>query len=295
MRTKNINQGLPLSQCRTCAILKSILRKPLVLITRIYVFIFGRPSAQFFNDALLLITLRARGYGNCCGINATGEHNFIKLLAKHNPKLCIDIGANKGEYSLKLLQETNSNVVAFEPLPKAFDQLSKLKEDYSLRFEPYNFGIGSKQEKMKFHYGEDDELGSFSTEVNQVEFIGNNNKNSIEVDVISLDHFYEKTLREKYNELDLIKVDTEGFEMEVLLGAQKTIKAIRPKFIQIEFNVHQLYLSQSLLKLSELMQGYKPYQLLPHGTSLIYRDVTTPESNVYIYSNFVFVREDILI
>ena len=291
----NINQEVPSKRFRTHNFLKFLIRKPFILFIRIYVFMFGRPSTQFFNDAILLLALRARGFGNCCGIHATGEINFIKLLAKHEPKLCIDIGANKGEYSLKLLEETNSNVIAFEPLPSAFSQLTKLKEEYSTRFEAYSCGIGSKKEKMALYFGKDDELGSFSTEVNQIDFIGNNNVNSLEVDVITLDHFYEKNLQEQYSSLDLLKIDTEGFEMEVLLGAQKTIKALRPKFIQIEFNIHQLYLSHSLLKLSELMQGYKAYQLLPHGTSLIYRDVKKPESNIYIYSNFVFVREDIMI
>ena len=41
--------------------------------------------------------------------------------------------------------------------------------------------------------------------------------------------------------IDLIKIDTEGFELEVLKGAEKTIKKLKPTYIQIEYNWHHLF------------------------------------------------------
>ncbi len=87
-------------------------------IAKIYIFIFARPSTQPLNNLILQLALRGRGYNNCCDPKTTDEAIFIKLLAKNNPTLCIDIGANKGHYSEVLLSETNAVIIAFKPLPK---------------------------------------------------------------------------------------------------------------------------------------------------------------------------------
>ncbi len=262
--------------------------------TKIYIFIFARPSAQHFNDSILELALRGRGYNNHRGPKSTGEAIFIELLSKSNPSLCIDIGANIGDYSKLLLTKTNAKVIAFEPLPKAFETLSKLNQSFPGRFEAINLGVGSKKETLELHYGsEDSALASFSSEVKQIDYVGATNINVIKVPVITLDSYYEKNIEGKFDSLDLLKIDTEGFEYEVLLGAKKTISELKPKFIQIEYNWHQLFRNQSLKTLSELMLGYSAYQLLPYGSGLIKRDIKRPESNIYHYSNFVFIRNDI--
>ncbi len=47
--------------------------------------------------------------------------------------------------------------------------------------------------------------------------------------------------------IDLIKIDTEGYELEVLIGAKKTIEKFKPKYIQIEYNWHHLFKNVNLL------------------------------------------------
>lgn len=279
------------SLCKFCEYLKSKLR---LLIIRVYVYIFGRPSAQLINNIILQLALRGRGYNNFGDSKTTGEAIFIDLLIKTNPKLCIDIGANKGHYSETLLSKTDANVVAFEPLPKAFDALLKLKALHPNRFEAVNVGIGQKEGLLELFYGtEDSELASFSKEAKQIYYIRENNVNEMTVPVITLDSYYTKNLKGRFESLDLLKIDTEGFEHDVLIGAQQTISELKPKFIQIEHNWHHLFKTQSLKKLSELLVGYSAYQMLPYGSGLIKRDLNRPETNIYHYSNFVFVRDDL--
>jgi FkbM family methyltransferase len=266
------------------------------LISNIYTWVFSRPSAQSLNNVILQLALKGQGYNNYYDSKTTGEDKFITRIAESDPKLCIDIGANKGLYSRALLETTNATVFAFEPLPKAFKELLKIKSIYSDRFEPVNVGVGIKSGMLDLHYGsEDSEHASFSDEVKQVTYVGAQNVNKISVPVITLDDYYNKNIKEKYKHLDLLKIDAEGFEYEVLRGAQQTILELRPKYIQIEYNWHQLFRNQSLKKLSELIPGYNAYQFLPFGSGLIMRDINRPESNIYHYSNFVFVREDVLV
>ena len=49
---------------------------------------------------------------------------------------------NKGGYAAELLSLTQSHVIAFEPLPKAFEMLSQLKSRFEGRLECINMGVG---------------------------------------------------------------------------------------------------------------------------------------------------------
>lgn len=95
------------------------------------------------------------------------------------------------------------------------------------------------------------------------------------------------------DEIDLIRIDVEGLEWDVLLGAEATLEKMRPKFIQIEFNLHQLFVGRSILQFSKLLTGYKLMQLLPYRAGLVQRDPKDSLVNIFAYSNYVFVRNDV--
>lgn len=273
---------------------RSWLRFPYYAVRGAYKYVFARPPMQVWNDALLDLALNARGYKNRVDPEKSGESLFIDLVARNNPRLCIDIGANKGAYAATLLQRTNASVICFEPLPQAFGSLLKLKERYPGRLQAVNVGVADKQGELELYYGsEDSELASFSKEVSQVEYVGRHNVNVMKVSVVTLDGYFKEHFAGTYDHLDLLKIDTEGYEYEVLMGARETIASMRPTFIQIEYNWHQLFRGHSLFRFAELLPDYRAYQLLPHGSGLAPRDPRSPESNIFHYSNFVFVRGDV--
>ena len=120
---------------------KNFLIKIWKIFSRLYVFIFGRKSLQFFNDIILSLSLHAKGYKNYGNFKATGEENFIKIISGEI-KVCLDIGANIGNYSKLLLKETNAKVYAFEPMEKSFEELKKIKEQYKDRFFIEKLALG---------------------------------------------------------------------------------------------------------------------------------------------------------
>jgi len=232
------------------------------------------------------------GYNNYSSVKRTGEYSFLKNLGQTNPRLCIDIGANKGNYSKLLLEKTGSSVIAFEPLPKAYAELLELEGRYGKRFRSYNYGVGEKCEELTLYFGsEDSELASFSTEINEIAYVSDSNINSIKVKVISLDSFFENNALE-IDSIDLIKIDTEGYELEVLRGAKNTIGRLKPKFIQIENNWHQLFRNNSIFGFSSILPGYAIYRLLPYG-GMTPVDSRSPLSNIFLFSNYIFVRNDL--
>jgi hypothetical protein len=127
---------------------------------------------------------------------------------------------------------------------------------------------------------------SFSEEVKNVSYV--RNEKSQEIEVVSLDSYFAK---HSISQIDFIKIDTEGFEYEVLRGAQNIIAQFQPQLIQIEFNWHQLFKGQTLFAFANLLQGYTPFQML--SDRLEKRDPKDSLSNMYQFSNFVFVRNDL--
>jgi FkbM family methyltransferase len=272
-------------KCYLCNALKKA-------IFRIYAMVFARPFMQKYNDFFLQMALRGRGYNNCCTPKKTGEEKLIKLISKSNPHLCIDVGANVGDFSESLLKNTKSRVISFEPLPYAFKKPTLLKSNFPNRIILNNCGVGDKNSFLMLNYSNQNSVfASFSKEVNQIDYVKNANTKKIKVKVITLDSYFKKN--KIIGNIDLLKIDTEGFEYEVLLGAKGLISQRRIKFIQLEYNWHQLFRRHTLFNLGLLLKDYDLYQLLPFGKGLVKRDIKSPETNIFHYSNFVFVRDDI--
>jgi len=253
-------------------------------LTGIYAVIFSKGVLSKVNNVLLKAALRARGYNNFRNYGESGESFFIeKVLAPTNPKLCIDIGANVGDFSKEILEKTTASVISFEPLPPAFEILKKSVSVYGDRVAIENRGVGEKAETLEIHYDLDAlSRASFSEDVKKVSYVSNELK--VEVPVITLDEYCAEN---SITEVDFVKIDTEGFEAEIFKGAARVFGEIKPRFIQIEFNWHQLFRNTTLNYFAERLPDYEVYQLLPNGW--VKRDPKHPLANIFEFSNFIFV------
>ena len=190
-----------------------------------------------------------------------------------------------------LLKESKTKVIAFEPMSESFKKLEEVKLDFKDRLENYNFAIGNENTTKKIFYeNEDSEKASLIENLDELSFINNTKKNTKIVDVKKLDSL-ENLFKNKL--IDFIKIDTEGYEFEVLMGAKNILNKHQPKYIQIEFNWHQLIRNQTLYKLSSLISFSDVFRILPHDNGLIYTNPIRPENNIYHLSNYVFIRKDI--
>ncbi len=263
-------------------------------ISYFYNFIFGRKISQKINNIIFSLALGAKGYKNYGSFDQTGEKNFIKIISG-SLKLTLDIGANTGKYTQLILDETKSNVISFEPLKEAFKDLKNIEKVYPERLKAFNYAVGDKNEYLDLNTSNSkSEKASFSKDTDKLTFYEQENNIKINTEVITLDSFFKnnpKLLDEK--ELDFIKIDTEGFELEVIIGAKNLIEKKKPKFIQLEFNWHQLFKKQTMYEFSKYLEDYDLYQLLPFGKKLIRVDPIRPETNIFHLSNYVYIRKDI--
>ena len=269
---------------------KSFLVSVWKMFSSLYVLIFGRKSLQFLNDIILSLSLNAKGYKNYGNFKSTGEENFIDIISDEI-KVCLDVGANIGNYSKLLLKKTNAKVYAFEPMEKSFDELKKIKEKYKDRFFIEKLALGNEDGVKQIYSANDiSEKASLEKNLEKLSFIDKNNLREYDITIKKLDslNFFDTN-----NKVDFLKIDVEGHEYEVIQGAKKFIDFNSPKFIQIEINWHQLFKKVNLFEFSKLLNNYEIFKILPYGKKLIYIDPIRPENNILHLSNFVFIKKDI--
>lgn len=236
---------------------------------------------------MLNTAFKVKGYNNFQNFDVSGEQYFFdNVLKAINPRVCVDVGANIGDYTKALLVGTQAMIIAFEPLDKPFSSLIDIKNEFKDRLVLENKGVGAANGTLNIYFNDEATAhASFSKEVQSVPYL--DNKLSKEIEVVSLDAYFSD---KPESVVDFIKIDTEGFEYEVLVGAKHLIETHKPKAIQIEFNWHQLFRGQTLFSFSEMLIGYTPFQMVYND--LVKRDPKDPYSNIYHFSNFVFIRDD---
>ena len=261
------------------------------IILNILDFIFARTFFYSINIVFLKLFIRFIGYNNHSNLSKSGELFFLKRVCGQNPEICIDIGANRGSYSTFILENCNSKVLAFEPFPKTFKQLKKIRSNYYKRFFIFNIGLGEKKTFKYLNYNiNNSQWANFNSEVNKIDYL-KKNKNTVKCKINTLDNIVRINKKLK-NKIDLIKIDTEGYEYEVLKGAKKTIEKFKPKYIQIEYNWHHLFKNVNLYYFSKFLKNYDVYKILPFSRDLMKIDPERPEHNYFNYSNIVFIKKN---
>ena len=136
---------------------------------------------------------------------------FQKYCKKHNVKFnhVLDIGAWVGTWSMAM-NEYCGRVVAFEPESLHYECLVKnVSED----IETHQLAVGAEEKMISL--SQDD-----FTQSKRV--LGEGTIPMVTIDSLQLD------------DVDMIKIDVEGYEMEVLKGASKTLEHVQ--YLMIELN-----------------------------------------------------------
>jgi FkbM family methyltransferase len=151
-------------------------------------------------------------------------------LANQNDVI-LDIGGNIGYTALRFaikLKNGRGVIYSFEPDSFNFSQLQKNKNlNPYLPLMIFNFGLGNSNEKLKLH-------------VNTLNNLGGNriNEDATEnFEIVEIKRVDDFIVENQIHKVDLIKIDVEGFELNVLLGCKNVIEKYRPKlFIEIDDN-----------------------------------------------------------
>lgn len=144
----------------------------------------------------------------------------------------VDIGAHIGIFTNFLAEQVGASgkVYSFEPAPLTYKILQHTIDYNNLKgnVEAYQVAVSDKEDELTFYIYDNSKISSGNS------FSDHNtagqNPIPITVKTVSLDDFFKN---KQAANISFIKIDAEGAELEILKGAEKTIKAHKP-FITLE-------------------------------------------------------------
>ena len=219
------------------------------------------------------------------------KYSFLKKKIFNKISIFIDVGAHHGDTINEFLKIFSiEKIYAFEPSKKNFiklkEKVSKIEVKNNVKIKIFPFGIGKKEEILQLNEitdGVSNTFNDLNTDTIYLKkkkfittFFGIKKfvKDKVPTKIICLKDFI---IQEKINKIDFIKIDTEGFEFNILLGLGEDIKKV--KFILFEHHYDNMIIKDYKYKDIHKL-------LLDHGFQKIFKTkMPFRKSFDYIYEN----------
>jgi FkbM family methyltransferase len=166
-----------------------------------------------------------------------------KWLQKYNIGTVLDIGANTGQYAVKLRKLFPDAVIhSFEPIPDSFQQLERVFKGDNKHYA-HQIALSDCDEMISFHVNQNPGSSSMLniTDKHTASFPNTNHHSTIQVEAKKLDTIFPQLRIE--GEI-LAKIDVQGAEQKVFAGGTDTFKKVKIIFIETSFV--ELYKNQWL-------------------------------------------------
>lgn len=168
------------------------------------------------------------------GLMGTNESQFLRRSVRANWHIA-DVGANQGLYTLLFSRLAfRGQVYALEPDPSLFASLEgNVRRNRAQNITLFNAAAASEARNLLLRPGQ------LNRGDNRIIASKSGDDGTIEIKAISLDQIIPES------RLDLLKIDVQGFEVEVLRGATQILQANPALLILLEFWPHGLRLANS--------------------------------------------------
>ena len=184
------------------------------------------------------------------------KYQFLKKKISGNIDVFFDIGSHHGTTIKEFLKIFSINkIYAFEPSKKNYlklkNNVEKIQKIKSVDIKIYQLGVGKKEEILQLNEITDGVSNTFNKlDLNSEYFkkkrfitslfgIKKFFSNKISTKIITLKNFIKQ---EKIEKIEFIKIDTEGFELNVLLGLEDHIEKV--KFILFEHHYDNMIIKK---------------------------------------------------
>jgi len=208
--------------------------------------------------------------------------NLQRRLIKKSP-IIFDVGANIGQSIDRYLNDYNNpKIHAFEPNNEAFEIL---KEKYLSHKNIIlnNFALGETSEKRKLNCTQKSGNSSFYELNLRTKWIKERSENfNVKVNqyvkekqitkIKTIDQYIKKN---KIKKIDLLKIDTQGFEEKVLLGSKKNLNIVEN--IQLEIMLDNCYLAET---------SFYQIEKILHPNNFRILGLAVGKSHIFIANNF---------
>lgn len=150
----------------------------------------------------------------------------------------IDVGANVGQFASELLENKfEGHIISFEPLTDAHNQLTAHSIKYK-NWEVYErAAVGNDEGEIQINIS-GNSVSSSILDISNVHLNASNSSayiGSEETKITKIDSVFDNG-KVLIGKSAFLKIDTQGFEWEVLLGAKNTIKNVKGVLCELSFD-----------------------------------------------------------
>jgi FkbM family methyltransferase len=167
-------------------------------------------------------------------VHSEPEYYLVAFLYNFLPnRVLLDVGANVGDFA-EVVSDSGYLVYSFEPFPAAFDRL-KTRTASRGNVKTFNFALGSTETTLPLYVASEssedgrDDPSLYNTFRPHYVRDGLAFSEAVDVPVRTIESMVKSG--ELPPRIDFLKVDTEGFDLEVIKG----LGDIRPAVVQSEF------------------------------------------------------------
>lgn len=221
-------------------------------------------------------------------METNGEYRFLrKLFTIKKLKTVFDVGSNEGEYSEIITKnDHHTKIFCFDPDRDALETLQN-KIGRSDNLNIVNGAVGDFDGESEFIFNNvSNKINSFY-DMKEIGYSEGSQKRK--VTVLKLDTYCKQNT---INHIDLLKVDVEGHEEKVFVGATELLSANKVDIIQFEYGYAAIYGNTFFRNLYNLFDkfGYDIYKIKPKS---IIKIKYSPELEHCSYGNFLAIRKNL--
>ena len=225
-----------------------------------------------------------KGLGN---YRNTAVKRFADICLWNDVAVVFDVGANVGQFAKDLRRHSYRGLIfSFEPVSTVFERLAKnFKKD--TRWHGLRLGVGSISGNFDIQISANSGLSTSFLEMDKKHF-----ENFPESYYVRSENVRVVTLSEQIKDLGVdkaklaIKIDVQGFELEVLRGAQQEIADVQ--CLLIEVSLTSLYVGEPTL--NEIISFLDNHN---HKIVDIFRGVSSKAGNL-LQIDVISVRKPIV-
>ena len=227
------------------------------------------------------ILLSSQGFGSGARVRTSGELNAARILLGDDvtkPMTIFDVGANRGEYTSAILElYPRSRIFAFEPSRETF-RLLEAEFAAMSQVVKLNYGLGCKaRSQLLYKESQYARIASLTPlDVTDHDY-------TEKVVIRTLD---EVVSEHGISEIDLLKIDVEGHELDVITGAQNTLTLRKIKCLQFELGGSSIDTNTTLKDIYEMLSQYDYRLYLISRRGVVPLDTYDYQLEQYSTTNF---------
>ena len=273
---------------------RSCLKRVKNIKKKIVYFITGNKIAQKYIARRIRKSQILAGIGSGGNVENSGEKSILKRLTslKQDSYCLFDVGANKGDFTqiiLTLFNNDNIQVHSFEPSKATFEFLkNNIKSDKVIL---NNKGLGKEAGTFPF-YTDRPGSGAASLTKRNLDYLGVDFEYSEDVSIDTLDNYCNEN---NIKDIDLLKLDVEGHEMDVLEGSKEMLSRNVIKMISFEFGGCNIDTRTFLKDFYYLFNkhGFLLHRITPSGYFFLL-DNYSEKLEQFRTTNFIGIRKDMV-